>query len=142
MTTDLTKVQHAYDMYLTAMMQGLSGGERLADYYHTAEVCNGIGAEWFPGWLRWAVTKTNPTLEPTSWVHDMEYKEGGGIKERWLADWHWLRNGWRAAVKTYGWKEAGRYVVIGKATLFWGILRVGGQAAFNWRKGGEDNGRA
>ncbi|MPM49875.1 hypothetical protein SDC9_96609 [bioreactor metagenome] len=91
-------------------------------------VCNGIGAEWFPDWLRWLVGVICPSLIVISLPHDIEYFRGGGIRDRWIADWHFLCNGLRIA-----WFYKSRKVAA-KTVVLWIILRIFGAAAFNWKR--------
>lgn len=124
----------ARQMYTTAKWQHLDGAERLADYKLTRKVCNGIGAEWFPEWARWLTCAIASAVVPTSWIHDLDYEAGGGRRERWNADWRFLRNGLRAAWYTYDWDQLRRYSTIVKVLWFWVMLRLFGAAAFNWRR--------
>lgn len=91
-------------------------------------VCNGIGADWFPPWLRWLVGVICPLLIVISLPHDIEYQHGGGIRDRWRADWHFLRNGLRVA-----WYHRSRKAAY-QAVALWIMLRIFGAAAFNWHK--------
>ena len=118
--------------YNTAELMGLEGYQ-LLDRPDCPEICNGIGADWFPAWLRWLVTQTHPTVEPASWVHDVEYLIGGGILDRFRADWRFLRNGFRAASFMHSWKSWRRYAAMASAVWLFCLLRLGGQAAFAWR---------
>ena len=131
---ELQPLDVAVRMHTLAERQGLDGANRLARYEYTRKVCNGIGAEWFPGWLRWLVGVLAPALEPTAWIHDLDYEAGGGVIERWMADWDFLRNGLRAARATYAWDQLRRYTTIGAVLRFWLLLRLGGAAAFNWHR--------
>ena len=90
-------------------------------------VCNGIGAGWFPDWLRWLVGVICPLLIVISLPHDIEYQQGGGIRARWVADWHFLTNGLRVA-----WYHRSRKAAY-QAIVLWIMLRLFGAAAFNWK---------
>ncbi len=135
----MCNVEKAMEMHFAAQRQGLVGAELLANHELCAKVCNGIGAAWFPKWLRGAISKICYTLVPTSWIHDREYEIGGGIWERWVADWHFLCNGWRAAFHDYKWHRLGCYAVGLRGTWCWILLRIGGQAAFKWRRRNGDD---
>lgn len=128
---DLVK---AKEMRNKAKELDLINCQLLEDVELVAKTCNGIGAEWFPEWIRWAVTKLHPTLEVVSYIHDMEYEIGGGIWVRMVNDFHWLCNGFTSGMKTYSWKQLRRYIVCGQTILFYILLRFGGQAAFHWSK--------
>ena len=71
---------------------------------------------------------------PTSWIHDLDYEEGGGWRERWIADWRCLHNGLRAAWYTYEWDQLRRYSTIAKVLWFFIMLRLFGAAAFKRRR--------
>lgn len=129
----------AKNMLHRAQQQGLRGAYLLADLGRAQLYCNGIGAAWFPPWLRWAICTLHPSLVPTSWVHDIEYQLGGGIWARWVADWHFLCNGLRGAFHDYPWYRPRRYAAAGCAVWYWLLLRIGGQAAFNWQGGRDGN---
>ena len=130
----LQPLDKAVMMHTCAERQKLDGAERLANYEYTRRVCNGIGAEWFPEWLRDFVGKLTPALEPTAWIHDLDYEAGGGWRERRSADWRFLRNGFRAACSEYAWDQLRRYATMATALRFWVLLRLFGAAAFEWRR--------
>ncbi|MPN23778.1 hypothetical protein SDC9_171171 [bioreactor metagenome] len=110
---------------------GLWGMDLVAsDMQLALRICNGIGADWFPPWMRQLVGVICPSLIVISLPHDIEYYLGGGIRDRWVADWHFLGNGLRMAwyVKSYK--------VAVKAAVLWILLRLFGAAAFNWKRKG------
>lgn len=111
-----------------AAFADLDGRWRLDDHALVQQKCNGIGAAWFPNWLRWLVGKVAPDMILVADIHDLEYEEGGGILDRWRSDWRFLRNGFRMARYRHRWR------VCGQALRLWICLRIGGQAAFNWKK--------
>ena len=125
-------LDRAVTMYARATRQRLDGSERLSAYHYTREVCNGIGASWFPQWARTLTNKLAATLEPTAWIHDLDYEAGGGWIERWIADWRFLKNGLRAARADYAWDQLRRYTTALTALRFWLLLRFFGAPAFNW----------
>ena len=118
--------------YDIAVDMRLSGAELLKDAPAAVRICNGIGPDWFPAWLRWAVTKVNITLEPASWIHDMEYERGGGVVDRFMADARFLVNCFRCACFFHSAKSLRRYRNMLQALLLFAALRLGGQAAFAW----------
>ena len=134
MNESLQPLETAHRMYDVARWQGLDGARRLGDFELTRRVCNGIGPEWFPPWARWLVCAIAAVIVPTSWIHDIDYEAGGGRLDRWIADWRYLRNGLRAAWRTYAWDQLRRYSTIVKVLWFWVMLRLFGAAAFNWRR--------
>lgn len=91
-------------------------------------LCNGIGAAWMPQWARWIIGAICPLLIVISLPHDIEYEIGGGIRDRWRADWHFLTNGLRVA-----WYHRSRRAAY-QAVVLWIMLRLFGAAAFNWKK--------
>ena len=127
-------LEKAMLIHARARKQGLSDAERLADYEYARKICNGIGAEWFPEGVRELAGKLAPALEPTAWIHDLDYEAGGGWRERRSADWRFLRNGFRAACSEYAWDQLRRYATMATALRFWVLLRLFGAAAFNWRR--------
>ena len=137
MTTDrqIQPLDRAITMHTRATRQGLDGAERLAAYHYTRRVCNGIGTAWFPAWARELAGKLAATLEPTAWIHDLDYEAGGNWRDRWRADWRFLANGLRAARADYAWDQLRRYTTAATALRFWGLLRLFGAAAFNWKGG-------
>lgn len=120
-------------MHSVAERQKLDGAERLAAYHRTRRICNGIGAAWFPEWARALAGKLAPALEPTAWIHDLDYEAGGTWRERWIADRRFLHNGLRAARADYARHRLRRYTTALTAVRFWVLLRFFGAAAFRWR---------
>ena len=123
----------AAQIHVKALDQRLDGASRLANYQYTRRVCNGIGADWFPAWLRSFVGVLVPALEPTAWIHDLDYTAGGDAAARWRADWKFLVNGLRAARATYAWDQLRRYTTMLTVVRFWILLRLFGAAAFNYK---------
>ena len=107
-------------------------GYQLLDRPDCPEICNGIGADWFPKWMRLLVTELHMSLEPGSWIHDMEYHIGGGVLDRLAADWRFLTNGITCATAFHSGRCWRRYAAIASAIWYFILLRIGGQAAFNW----------
>ncbi len=118
-----------------ARAQGLECACLLQDTQRAAKICNGIGAEWMPSWLRWMVTTLNPTLEAVAYIHDMEYSDGGTPGARLDADIRFLTNGFRAACFLKRWYSPRRYLVMAQAFKFFILLRLFGAAAFNFKGG-------
>ena len=100
----------------------LENREILAKYSDNdlALICNGIGADSFPYWLRWTVTSLHPSLEPVAFIHDVEWHERSksGAPETPEMDRvmftesndRFKRNGYKAA-NQYGWYNPRRYKV-------------------------------
>ena len=132
---DYQPLEKTVQMHTMAQRQHLEDAERLARYHYTRKVCNGIGADWFPAWLRKFVGALAPFLEPAAWIHDLDYEAGGGWRERWIADRRFLMNGFRAARADYAWDQLRRYTTAATALRFWLLLRFFGAPAFNWKGG-------
>lgn len=108
---------------------GLRGMHLITDDTKRAlRLCNGIGAAWMPDWARWIIGAICPLLVVISLPHDLEYDAGGGVRDRWRADWHFLTNGLRVA-----WYYRSRRAAY-QAVVLWITLRLFGAAAFNWHK--------
>ena len=129
---DYQPLEKTVQMHTMAQRQHLEDAERLARYHYTRKVCNGIGADWFPAWLRKFVGALAPFLEPAAWIHDLDYEAGGGVIERWNADWKFLCNGFRAALATYAWDQLRRFTTMLTVLRFWVLLRLFGAAAFKY----------
>ena len=110
----------------------LRGASLLND--ETVKYINGIGAAWFPSWLRGAVTALHPILSVASVPHDVRYELGGGRSDRLRADWEWLINSWKCAAHVYRpWHL--RFWLVGlQGTWFFVLLRIFGAAAFNYHR--------
>ena len=135
----MATIEHARRVYTQGVRQGLVGWHRLADYEASASICNGIGAEWMPRWLRWLVTRLNPSLEATAWIHDLGYVRGGTPGTRLDEDLLFLLNGLRAA-REHAWWTWRRYAVALLTAKDFILLRLFGAAAFNFhldREGGD-----
>lgn len=64
--------------------------ERLTPHY------NGVGPDWFAGWLRYCSTWLLERLEPLAFWHDVEY--AFGTPDYWAftrAQCRWVVNAWR-----------------------------------------------
>ena len=133
MNKKLRPLEEAIYMYERAKSQKLMGFERLSNYELTRKVCNGIGAAWMPEWARTLVSNLAPSIVPTSWIHDLDYEDGGGIWKRWCDDWRFLCNGIRGSIYDYKWYRLRRYYSIWQAVRLWRALRLFGQPAYNWR---------
>ena len=105
----------------------LTGAELLDDRERAMRVCNGIGAAWMPEWMRDTISQSFPALVVVAFIHDIHYEAGGGVLDRWKADWTFLANGFRMAIFTRNPR------VIYWTLLMWIFLRAGGAAAFHWR---------
>lgn len=114
----------------------LSGAFLLDDISAVKADCNGIGAAWFPDRLRDLLDGLFPELEIAADIHDRRYSIGGGILARWKADFEFLRNGLRVAIRFAGISAKRRFLLVRIAVKMYMLLAVAGAAAFNYRKGG------
>ena len=115
----------------------LSGAALLEDTERAQQVCNGIGAEWMPSWLRWLIGFLFPTLVLAADIHDIRYYLGGSELDRKNADDEMLINGVVLARNRYGKFDLRRYVVVFVMLQFYFKLRDFGSFAWNGR-GGDD----
>lgn len=76
-------------------------------------ICNGIGPSAFPAGVRKFVTSIHPTLECSSFIHDVEWFEANGTKEHFTAsNDRYAANGVILAKAEYAWYNPVRYIVI------------------------------
>ena len=113
----------------------LSGAALLEDTERAQQVCNGIGAEWMPSWLRWLIGFLFPTLVLAADIHDIRYHLGGLELDRKNADDEMLINGVVLALNRYGKFDPRRYVVVFVMLQFYFKLRDFGSFAWNGRSG-------
>lgn len=114
----------------------LSGVELLDDVAAVQNDCNGIGAEWFPDRWRDLLDGLFPELEIVADIHDRRYSIGGGILARWKADFEFLRNGLRVALRFAGISAKRRFMLARIAVKMYVLLAVAGAAAFNYKRKG------
>ncbi len=120
---------------LLANELNLSGAALLEDMERAQQVCNGIGAEWMPSWLRWLIGFLFPTLVLAADIHDIRYHLGGSELDRKNADDEMLINGVVLARNRYGKFDPRRYVVVFVMLQFYFKLRDFGSFAWNGRSG-------
>ena len=120
---------------LLANELNLSGAALLEDMERAQQVCNGIGAEWMPSWLRWLIGFLFPTLVLAADIHDIRYYLGGSELDRKNADDEMLINGILLARNRYGKFDPRRYVVVFVMLQFYFKLRDFGSFAWNGRSG-------
>ena len=111
----------------------LSGAELLLDRERACRVCNGIGADWMPDWLREAISKLFPTLVLAADIHDIRYELGGDEADRHAADVEMLDNGLKLADRHYRRLDARRYIVQFIMLQFYKTLRRCGAFAFKFK---------
>lgn len=108
----------------------LSGAELLLDRERACRVCNGIGADCMPDWLRALISKLFPTLVLAADIHDIRYELGGDEADRHAADVEMLDNGLKLADRHYRRLDARRYIVQFIMLQFYKTLRRCGAFAF------------
>ncbi len=113
---------------------GLSGWWLLRDVERAARCCNGIGAEWFPSWLRSMVDTVCPHLVIVAYIHDIRYEIGGDDAARQRADAEFLANGYMVAEYYYAWYNPLRYVAEWVVRRMHRLLRLGGDKAWRAKK--------
>lgn len=83
------------------------------------KIYNGIGPDSFPEWLRNAVSALHPTLEVAAFIHDVEWHESDGSREKFYASNNrFKRNGYAAAKARYSCLDPRRYIVMNQARRF------------------------
>ena len=87
--------------------------------------CNGIGAEFFPKFLRKWLTELFFIFEATACVHDIEYAIGGSYWTFTIANIRFAVNGIKAALRMQSIKFACY------AVLFGILCQIFGYKAFN-----------
>ena len=117
---------------LTAYVAGLSGAELLDDTEAVRHDCNGIGAAWFPAWLRWTISLLCQSLVVVADIHDRRYSIGGTEEDRQDADREFERNGELMAEYCYARWNPLRRVVRNRARAMYAALVIGGKTAFNY----------
>ena len=115
----------------------LSGALLLDDVAAVQRDCNGIGAAWVPDRWRDFLYGAFPELEIVADIHDRRYSIGGGIFARWRADFEFLRNGLRVALRFAGVSAKRRFLLARVSVKMYLMLAVGGAVAFNYKKRGE-----
>lgn len=114
----------------------LSGAELLDDVAAVQNDCNGIGAAWFPESWRDLLDGLFPELEIAADIHDRRYSIGGGILARWRADFEFLCNGLRVALRFAGISAKRRFLLARIAVKMYLLLAAAGAAAFNYKRKG------
>lgn len=102
--------------------------------YHNSElqtICNGIGPECFPDWLREGISVMHPSLLPVAFIHDVEWHENDGRLSDFIASNHrFKRNGYKMAKHRYAWFDPRRYIVMRQASRLARICLLFGYPAW------------
>lgn len=123
--------------YFKALKYGLSGAELLSDPAAVQRDCNGIGPEWFPCWMRWAITALCPSLVLAADIHDRRYSIGGDRNARLQADAEFLGNIVVIADRRYRYFPPLRRLVECLGFRMYRILRYTGEKA--WKEVNTDD---
>ena len=137
--------------YTKEQISALKERARLAELYapigfmscpnkHLANVCNGVGSDAAPKYLRDISTKFFRSIEATAAIHDFMYNlSDGSQRGRAAADDTFLLNGFKEVGYRYKWYDPRRYIARFKVFLAYDALRIGGddawQKCFNQKKG-------
>lgn len=119
------------EKYLEARRLKLSGWWLFRDVDRAIISCNGIGAAWFPAWLRWVVSTLFPSLIIVADIHDIRYEIGGDAETRRKADAEFLANGYVVAEAKYGHFFPVRWAAELTVRLMYRALRIGGRVAWD-----------
>lgn len=109
----------------------LSGWWLFRDGERAAQSCNGIGADWFPAWLRWIINTLFPELVIIADIHDIRYDMGGTPADRRKADAEFLANGYIVAEAMYGRLFPVRRAAELTVRFMYRALRVAGRLAWD-----------
>lgn len=130
--------------YTKEEISALKERARLAELYapigfmscpnkHLVEICNGVGSESAPKYLRDITTKFFRSIEATAAIHDYMYSLSDGTERgRQAADDTFMYNGIKEVDAKYPWYNWRRYVARIKVFLAYDALRRGGGRA--WEK--------
>ena len=96
-----------------------------------ASIYNGIGPDSFPEWLRGLVSTLHPSLAVVAFIHDIEWHESDGSKEKFTeSNNRFKNNGYTVAKANYSWWNPLRYIVMNHARRFRNICQLFGWAAW------------
>ncbi len=96
-----------------------------------ASICNGIGPDSFPEWLRDCISALHPSLAVVAFIHDIEWHESDGSEEKFAeSNTRFKRNGYKAAKAGYGWYNPLRYIVMNQARRFGNLCQIFGWDAW------------
>ena len=117
-------------------------GREILDKYSDTElqtICNGIGPDLFPDWMRKIVSDIHPSLQVVAFIHDVEWYESDGEYDSFFwSNRRFVDNGIRVAFATYKWYDPRRYIVCWRANRLARCCHFGGwlayQHCFNVRK--------
>ena len=101
------------------------------------KICNGIGPDGIPSFLRRTLNKLHPSLEPAALIHDVEFERSDGSQSAFDAsNDRFLANGILASSE-YAWYDVRRYVVLNHAHRLAALCRQFG--TYSWHLAAERN---
>ena len=106
-------------------------GAYLLRHHDAKKVCNGIGPEWFPPWLRLLINTLCPALILVAQIHDMRYHLGGSCSDRRAADAEFMANALIIAEAKYKYFMPAKWLIEWSALKMFRLLRLAGNTA--WR---------
>ena len=116
-------------------------GREVLDKYGDEEqqtICNGIGPRGVPLFLRKALNRLHPALEPAALIHDVDFEESDGTEENFIrANDRFFTNGSLGALN-YAWYDPRRYAALFQAYRLSMLCRHFG--IFCWHLGALRNG--
>lgn len=107
-------------------------GAHLLHHKDAKTICNGIGPDWFPPFLRFIANTLCPTLVCVALIHDMRYHLGGSQQERRAADAEFIANALIAAEAKYKFFPPAKWLTEWVAFRMFRALRLAGKYA--WRE--------
>ena len=114
-------------------------GREILDGYTDTELrllYNRLGPDSFPAWLRGALSDLNRWLEPAALIHDVEWSNSDGTRERFTAsNLRLRRNGHRLARYHFAWYDPRRYLYQNRASRFGNYCQLFGYSA--WKRDAE-----
>ena len=126
-----TTTEEALRLRTLCEKYGLENREILAKYKNTelASIFNGIGPDVFPDWLRNTITALHPSLAVVAFIHDVEWHESDGSREKFTeSNERFKTNGYAVAKHRFGWYDPRRYIVMNQARRFGNICQL-----FGWK---------
>ena len=117
----MSNVKEVRKLLVLAEEYKLEGREIMSKYKpkQLAKIYNGIGPDSFPEWLREVITDLHPSLAVVAFIHDVEWYESDGSKEKFTeSNERFRRNGFKVAKAEYAWWNIIRYFVMFDARKF------------------------
>ena len=94
-------------------------------------ICNGIGPDAFPAWLRKFISALHPSLAPVAMIHDVEWHESDKSREKFAeSNARFKRNGRKVAEAQFCFVNPRRYIVWNQARRFGNYCQLFGWEAW------------